>query len=380
MDVLDFEDILMTVAGQDPTLPPRNLGASLPYEMTEGYHVIELDESGHPIAQHELALEDLGAIGDYFSLAPLGATAGGRVSLSTSGGARVSGSTSTSGSTSSLSASSLATRHNRTWGVRGKPITTKLAISSGDGTGYKKRAKDIHNKIIADRSRAPYAKPTGTRSQVNNYKAAFSGTEWTFLYPLKKSAVGTTPGVRTFTKSSPLTSTSRSSTVSRLSTPTADPRRATIARGIISAPKLISSGVSRIGAPRVRLSSQAARAQAFTPAVAKRTTYSGPSRPTIVPVKNGDVDTAAWGAIVATPKLAAAGTTCGCKGLSRIQQLLDKADLQRTATDEHATINNTLAFRRTALAKLAKIQSLSGRSFGGREALIKAACGIGRNR
>lgn len=100
---------------------------------------------------------------------------------------------------------------------------------------------------------------------------------------------------------------------------------------------------------------------------------------TTVPVKAVYTPSGDKATLVATPKLAAAGSMCGCKEMSRILALLEKADLQRTATDEHNIINNTSRFRRETLRKLGQIDARKGMRFPGREAIILAACGMGKN-
>lgn len=79
--------------------------------------------------------------------------------------------------------------------------------------------------------------------------------------------------------------------------------------------------------------------------------------------------------VVARPKLATAGVTCGCAQIGRIEKMLKKAATQRVATSEHRTLINQKKFRTRTIGQLRAI--LGRLSTRDRSRVIRAACGMG---
>lgn len=79
--------------------------------------------------------------------------------------------------------------------------------------------------------------------------------------------------------------------------------------------------------------------------------------------------------VVAKPKLATAGVTCGCAQIGRIEGMLKKAAVQRVATSEHKTLINQKKFRTRTIGQLRAI--LGRLSTKDRSRVIRAACGMG---
>ena len=79
--------------------------------------------------------------------------------------------------------------------------------------------------------------------------------------------------------------------------------------------------------------------------------------------------------IIARPKLAAAGVSCGCAQIGRIEGMLKKAAVQRIATSEHKTLINQKQYRTRTIGQLRAI--LGRLSTRDRSRVIRAACGMG---
>lgn len=81
--------------------------------------------------------------------------------------------------------------------------------------------------------------------------------------------------------------------------------------------------------------------------------------------------------VLARPKTQTTGAICGCADkFGRIKSLLDKADIQRSATSEHKRLMSKHDFRKQVLNRLAKIQARINNGENDSSIRIRTACGL----
>lgn len=313
-DILDFED---------------ELGITLPFERhnpapaLEGYDVLEVNELGSPIARHILNPRDLVTINDYYELEPLGQFSiggSGKVSL----GGKISSKGSSSGGVSIGGKSSGSGRAS---------VSTR---PSGTGTISPFRAILERRQKEALKAQERAKSRVGAQTQLN-------------------TRIGLVPENQR----------------SRVSLPVARRPTSSVRQDVVSTIKRQKEPTPN--KPPVPRETSPQRREIVSQIMEQQRAPISPT--TTVPVR---VIPEPMPQIIAVPRLQSAAVTCGCKPeLMSIRALLEKADLQRIATNEHAILRNTTQFRRKALRDLVDIREKLGRAPQRGEVLrVLASCGI----